>query len=64
MYISKLTPTHETTIWLALQDFELVRVWDSMVYEDDVEDSLAMSLNASGSLDASQTRQALKLVGM
>jgi hypothetical protein len=47
-----------------LQEFELVRVWDSMVYEDDVEDALSMSLNASGSLDASQTRQALKLVSM
>ena len=45
------------------QDFELIRVWDSMVYEDECEDGMSLTLSASGNLDASQTRQALYLGG-
>lgn len=46
---------------IAQQDFELVRVWDSLVYEDDCEDELSLSLTAQGTLDENQTRQALNL---
>ncbi|CAK9058009.1 unnamed protein product [Durusdinium trenchii] len=45
-----------------LQDLELVRVWDSLVYEDDCTDELSMALSAEGSFDAAQTRQVLHLV--
>ena len=38
-----------------------MRVWDSLVFEDDCEDELELSLQASGSLDENQTRQALLL---
>jgi len=47
---------------LLLQDFEMVRIFDSMVYEDEVTDDLSMGIVASGELDASQTRQAMCLV--
>ena len=47
---------------LTVQDYELVRIWDSLTFEDDVEDELALSLCASGSLSENQTRQALHLV--
>ena len=32
-----------------------------MVYEDECEDGLSLTLSATGNLDASQTRQALHL---
>ena len=44
-----------------LQDFEMVRIFDSMVYEDETQDDLTMGITASGALDPSQTRQALYL---
>ncbi|CAK9001180.1 unnamed protein product, partial [Durusdinium trenchii] len=43
------------------EDYELVRIWDSLTFEDDVEDELALSLCASGSLSENQTRQALQV---
>ena len=46
---------------IAEQDYELVRVWDSLVYEDDCEDEFSLSLTAQGSLNENQTRQALNL---
>ena len=46
-----------------LQDFEMVRIFDSMVYEDETQDDLTMGITASGELDAGQTRQALHLSG-
>ena len=44
------------------QDFELIRVWDSLVFEDDCEDELSLSLQATGELDENQTRKVLYLV--
>ena len=46
--------------WL-LQDHELVRIWDSMEWEDELEDELSVGINATGSLDPTQTRQVLHL---
>lgn len=43
------------------QDYELCRVFDSMVYEDETTDHLSMAIQGSGELDAQQTRQALHL---
>lgn len=40
----------------------MVRIFDSMVYEDEVTDDLSMGLSASGALDGTQTRQAMCLV--
>ena len=39
----------------------MVRVFDSMVYEDEVSDDLTMGVSATGELDASQTRQVMYL---
>lgn len=47
---------------VSLQEFELIRVWDSLVFEDDCEDEFALSLTATGTLDENQTRKALYLV--
>ena len=44
-----------------LQDFEMVRIFDSMVYEDETQDDLTMGITATGELDSTQTRQALYL---
>lgn len=44
-----------------LQDFEMVRMFDSMVYEDEVTDDLSLGLTATGELDGAQTRQAMCL---
>lgn len=44
-----------------LQDFEMVRIFDSMVFEDETQDDLTMGITASGELDATQTRHALYL---
>ena len=43
------------------EDFELCRVWDSLVYEDDQEDEFQIGLEASGAMDETQTRQILYL---
>lgn len=43
------------------QDYELVRVFDSMVFEDEAEDQITMGIRASGEMDSDQTRQALHL---
>ena len=43
------------------EDFELCRVWDSLVYEDDQEDEFQIGLEASGALGETQTRQILYL---
>ena len=42
-----------------LQDFEMVRVFDSMVFEDEVTEALNMGISATGDLDKSQTRQVM-----
>ena len=55
-------PMYPNHALLLLQDFEMVRIFDSMVYEDEVTDDLSMGIVASGELDASQTRQAMCLV--
>lgn len=47
---------------VCLQDFELIRIWDSLVFEDDCEDELSLSLQATGELDENQTRKVLYLV--
>lgn len=39
----------------------MVRVFDSMVYEDEVSDDLTLGVSATGELDASQTRQVMYL---
>lgn len=44
-----------------LQDFELVRMFDSLVYENEMNDDLTIGLSARGELDATQSRQALHL---
>ncbi|CAL1141803.1 unnamed protein product [Cladocopium goreaui] len=54
------------TYWMkhpdvASEDFEMVRIFDSMVYEDEVQDDLTLGICASGNLDASQTRQAMQI---
>ena len=51
-------PTQPTQL---REDFELCRVWDSLVYEDDQEDEFQMGLEASGALGETQTRQILYL---
>ena len=38
---------------------ELARVWDGLVFEDEEEDKTEIGIEASGALDASQTRQVL-----
>lgn len=43
------------------QEFELCRIFDSMVYEDEMNEDLTMGIHASGALDAQQTRQTLHL---
>ena len=48
---------------LQLQDFEMVRVFDSMVFEDEVSDDLTLGLSATGDLDQSQTCQAMHFDG-
>lgn len=61
--------TDTTTYWcehpdfkgLNKEEFELIRVWDSLVFEDDCEDEFALSLTATGTLDENQTRKALQL---
>ena len=47
---------------VCLQEFELVRVWDSLVFEDDCEDEFSLTLHATGDLDENQTRRAMYLV--
>ena len=39
----------------------MVRIFDSMVYEDEVTDDLMLGIAASGELDGNQTRQAMSL---
>ena len=39
----------------------MVRIFDSMVYEDETQDDLTMGITASGELDGAQTRQTLYL---
>lgn len=51
-------PTQPTQL---CEDFELCRVWDSLVYEDDQEDEFQMGLEASCALGETQTRQILYL---
>lgn len=46
---------------LPLQEYELIRIFDSMSFEDECEDNLQMGIQAQGSLDASQTRQIMYL---
>ncbi len=49
------------TMLLPLQEYELIRIFDSMSFEDECEDNLQMGIQAQGSLDASQTRQVMCL---
>ena len=44
-----------------LQEHELVRIWDSMEWEDELEDDLSVGIRADGALDPTQTRQVLHL---
>ena len=39
----------------------MVRIFDSMVYEDEVTDELTIGMNAGGELDATQSRQVMHL---
>ena len=39
----------------------MVRIFDSMVYEDEVTDDLTLGISATGELDPSQTRQTMYL---
>lgn len=43
------------------EQFELVRVFDSLIYEDESIDEITAGISASGTLDSSQTRDALHL---
>lgn len=44
-----------------IQDYELVRCFDSLVYESEDEEETTRGLNCSGSLNESQTRQVAQL---
>lgn len=44
---------------MVLQDLELVRIWDSLTYEDEEEDRDETGLDANGQFDAAQTRAVL-----
>ena len=48
--------------WFVMQEMELIRIWDSLTFEDECEDILSIGLQASGTLDESQTKAALQLV--
>lgn len=52
----------ESTTIALLQDYELVRVWDSLVFEDDEENEMTLGIQASGAFDPTQSRQVLYLV--
>ena len=43
------------------QDHEMIRIFDSMVFEDEVSDDLTLGVHATGDLDAAQTRQVMYL---
>ena len=45
------------------QDFELIRVFDSLEFEDEVEECTSMGLQSSGSLNQQQTRQLMQYLG-
>jgi predicted PP-loop superfamily ATPase len=38
-----------------------VRIWDSLEWEDELQDDLNVGINATGTLDSTQTRQVLHL---
>ena len=38
------------------QDYELVRIFDSMVYEDETNDAMSVGITATGDLNSKQTR--------
>lgn len=44
---------------LLRKEYELLRIWDSLTFEDEVADDLTISLEASGALDETQTRKLL-----
>ncbi|CAL1167635.1 unnamed protein product [Cladocopium goreaui] len=59
-------PNDPLTYWMkhpdvASEDFEMVRVFDSMVFEDEVTEALNMGISATGDLDKSQTRQVMQV---
>lgn len=41
----------------SLQDYELIRVFDSLEFEDECEEGVSMTLQSHGSLNEEQTRQ-------
>ena len=43
------------------QDYELVRIFDSMVYEDETCDEMSLGITARGELDSQQSREVLLL---
>ena len=43
------------------QDYELVRIFDSMVYEDETTDAMSLGMVASGDLNSKQTREVMPL---
>ena len=45
-----------TQLW---QEWELVRMFDSLEFTDEVTDDLTMGIAAQGALDGAQTRQAM-----
>ena len=50
---------NKSCVQFSVQEYELIRVWDSLVFEDESEDSLTVGIQASGSFDPSQTRKVL-----
>lgn len=56
-----LSEVNGVYILVGTKDFELVRMFDSMVYEDEVTDDLSISLQTKGQLDAAQSRQVMYL---
>ena len=45
------------------QDFELIRVFDSLEFEDETEETAYMSLQSRGTLNEEQTRQLMQYLG-
>ena len=39
----------------------MIRIFDSMVFEDEVSDDLTLGVHATGDMDAAQTRQVMYL---
>lgn len=55
------THTHIYTYIYPRQEYQLVRIFDSMSFEDECEDNLQIGIRAEGDLDHNQTRQVMCL---